>query len=676
MINELYQLSQAMKQAGIYAQNWHRKYKPIPNVRPTAPCFRLIIEAGSLVSIDSVSHDQAAVLRKYGTNHGSFPCMNLVPLYRITDKRIIKLLSALKPDLIDEQILEQINLWCSTSNWTTKFRKKYNISLKSVPQEMQRMLQKAPCKPISVLLQEAAPFADPDYLFKELHRVSFDMLRRKENIDIAKQVLFHFGNQMKAADDDTGVLSIALDSTALLNMGIPAVSNRFVLECNQFLMDADPEESDISKLTETDAFGILFAPIEEPMPSVKLAGGFDATLRTMFKDQHCQYRYGAIENASYPISPSMRMELQAALGWLSSIEHKGIYWANTDKNEILFAYPHTLPKSPISFVNPFKRNNEKIFQIAAKEFLASALTLRGTVAESLAEHIQIFILRKISRGQTKVVFTYITTPRELQQRSREWIAGCLENIPPFHFKQFNVPYPLDVADILNRAWKQDGSIASDSFRPFPKYRGMELFLDRSAPFQSDLHMLVQSCGNIAMYFGSPPREDHAMIIGKVKQQIAILGFLLYRMNIRKEQYMNSFPFQYGQLLKAADELHRLYCQVVRNGDMPSQLAGSSLYQAAVESPVRTLDLLQRRISPYYVWAKTYCMKNEEKSGLAGWLCRVTEMIADQLSSVWNSDTRLNDEEKAQMFLGYLGSLPKSHNNTMDDKEAPEASAKD
>ena len=138
--------------------------------------------------------------------------------------------------------------------------------------------------------------------------------------------------------------------------------------------------------------------------------------------------------------------------------------------------------------------------------------------------------------------------------------------------------------------------------------------------------------------------------------------------------MDSFPFQYGQLLKAADELHRLYCQVVRDGDMPSQLAGSSLYQAATESPIRTLDLLQRRLSPYYTWAKVYCMKKEEKSGIAGWLCRMTEMIADQLSSVWSSDVRLTDEEKAKMFLGYLGSLPKSHNNVdAEEKEAPEDS---
>lgn len=34
-----------------------------------------------------------------------------------------------------------------------------------------------------------------------------------------------------------------------------------------------------------DAFGTQFNPLEEPMPSVKLAGGFDVTLRTMFKER-------------------------------------------------------------------------------------------------------------------------------------------------------------------------------------------------------------------------------------------------------------------------------------------------------------------------------------------------------------------------------------------------------
>lgn len=46
MINELYKLSAAMDEAGIRTQSWHRKYKPIPNIRATAPCVRLVLAEG------------------------------------------------------------------------------------------------------------------------------------------------------------------------------------------------------------------------------------------------------------------------------------------------------------------------------------------------------------------------------------------------------------------------------------------------------------------------------------------------------------------------------------------------------------------------------------------------------------------------------------------------------
>ena len=44
MINELYQLSVAMKKAGISVPNWHRKYKLIPKATENAPCFKLTAE--------------------------------------------------------------------------------------------------------------------------------------------------------------------------------------------------------------------------------------------------------------------------------------------------------------------------------------------------------------------------------------------------------------------------------------------------------------------------------------------------------------------------------------------------------------------------------------------------------------------------------------------------------
>ena len=662
MINELYQLSVAMKKAGISVPNWHRKYKLIPKATENAPCFKLTAENGHLLSIDSVPKELAASLRKYGSNQGTFPCMNLVPLYRITDEQAKKTISSMHAEQIDENTLRQIDSWCAQNNWAPKFRNKYKISMQSVPDELRKFLKIQTFDPISVLLDDVSSFSDPDQLHAEMKRAAFEMLRRKENINLALLILFHLGSTDKKPEDDTGALSVAFESSTLIRLGTPAVSNQFTIGFNQFLMSADAEEKNNTASSLIDAFGQSFSPIEEPMPSVKLAGGFEVTLRTMFNEQRCQYRYGETENASYPISPVLRQELQAALAWISGSEQKGTYWINTDKEEILFVYPHTLPKSKISFISPFKKTDELSFQTAAKEFLSSILSLRDTVEESLAENIQLFILKKISRGQTKVVYSRLTSPYQLKQQGEEWVSGCLNNLPPFHFKQFQVPYPLEVADILNYSWKQDGTITTDRFKPVHKYRGMELLLEPDTPIQQDLHMLVQSCTAIAPYLGSHD-EKISSILWKVKQQISLLGFLLYRMQIRKEHYMNSFPFQYGQLLKAADELHILYCRIVRNGDFPVQLVGSGLYRAATEAPIRTLDLLQQRMAPYTVWAKTYRMKNESESGLAGWLYSVIEKTANQLSKEWADQVRLNDADKAQMFLGYLGSLPHSSKET-------------
>jgi hypothetical protein len=157
--------------------------------------------------------------------------------------------------------------------------------------------------------------------------------------------------------------------------------------------------------------------------------------------------------------------------------------------------------------------------------------------------------------------------------------------------------------------------------------------------------------------------------GKVKDpfwfeicdMLELMGFLLYRRGIRKEQYMDNFPYLYGQLLKVSDELHALYCVVNRNGELAKSLAGSSVYQAAAEAPIRTLSLLGQRMSPYITWAKAYRTKKVSEEGKeswrAGWLLSLYENIATRLSEAWQPDKRFNDEEKAQLFIGYLAKFP-------------------
>ena len=137
--------------------------------------------------------------------------------------------------------------------------------------------------------------------------------------------------------------------------------------------------------------------------------------------------------------------------------------------------------------------------------------------------------------------------------------------------------------------------------------------------------------------------------------------------------MEEFPYQYGQLLKVSDELHAMYCRTMRDGNLPPQLAGSSVYQAAAEAPLRTLGLLGQRMSPYIAWAKTYRTNTDSEdgtgAGLAKWLLRMYEEIAGKLNAVWTADMRFSDEERAQLFIGYLASFPKREQNKRKDMEA-------
>ncbi len=147
MINELYQLSKAMEQAGIQAQSWHRKYKPIPNIRAKAPCIKICLYEGHVNSISEVDRELGAKLRKYGSNQGTYPCMNLVPLYRVTDEDTKKKISKLCPEDLDETGIEKIKSWCTVYNWGGKFQNKYKISMESIPQELRSLLKDSEYKP-------------------------------------------------------------------------------------------------------------------------------------------------------------------------------------------------------------------------------------------------------------------------------------------------------------------------------------------------------------------------------------------------------------------------------------------------------------------------------------------------------------------------------------------------
>lgn len=681
MINELYQLFATLSRMDIVGDQWHREYKSIPNIKANAPCVRIVFLGNKVDRLDSVNADLGQRLRKYGNNQGTFPAMNLAPLYRITEAERVQKISKLMKGDSNQIDIQQIKEWCGCSNWGFKFSRKYKNSMRKIPAKLEQMLQgEAVYEPALHLIRTAHTFVEPEVLRAELERAAFDALERRVDIVLALQILFYLGKEEKSPEDDYGSLSVILDCDELEAADVSSATEKFTRGLNRALLAADATEKGKTKANEPDAFGIMFAPLEEPMPTVKLAGGFEVSLRTMFKGQPCQSRYGRFENATYPIAPEVRSGIQAALTWLSGGNMKNKTWVSTDKKEILFAYPSQLPEYLPSFTALFKatdkREQKSRFESETKAFSEYLTKTKTMDPENYPDYIQIFILRKLDNARTKVIYTRCATTDDIVRNSAEWQSAS-QNLPEFPIRSPWAPFPLGAADILNRTWKRDGTQAADKFKPVPAYHGMELLFGVPKPvLEKDLHFMIVGCANMALYAGgilnSVIRYNAAnAFIPKLQDSLVMIGMILYWLGSKKEDYMNEYPYLFGQLLKASDSLHELYCCEVRDGQIPPQLVGSSMYVAASELPAQTLAQLANRMLPYIAWAKANreaCIKRKLKNrqgeeteyfGLsAGYLLYAYEQIADALLSVLKDKQRFNDYEKAQMFIGYLAAFPK------------------
>lgn len=669
MINELYSLANALDEANIRPKSWHRKLLPLPNVTPKSPCVRVMLCQAGSATLSAISRENAANLRRYGDNQGLFPSTNLIPLYRLVDPDKKKIIQRVLQGKEDAPMPDVVRSLCTHDNWNSKFLNKYRVSMEKRPDELEALL--TPIQPDAAILRfirEVRPFLPPKRLRNILEEAAFRLLEARTETVLALHVLFHLGDEKKDPMLDSGTLSVVLDSKAMSDEGMPLAGPAFLEDFNRALFQA--ESPNTGKTTEeADAFGLPFIPLDEPMPKVKLGGGFDASLRTMFRAIPCQYRYGHIEGESYHLCKEMRTKLKDALEWVSSPEHRDVTWTSLSPSDILFAYPNRLPRIPGSFVKLMSRPADKPvpFEQEATQFIDLFHPKQGFPVEDHTDRIQIFILHKVDKGRSKVVYSHNTTPAHIFNQSQIWAEGCL-NHPPVFDMQSLVLYPIQAAETLNLIWKQDGTLAAEKFKPIPLYRGIELFLGNSELTHSAMRTLVQNTITVAPYAGI------AMVMSKTKQKalpshfpdqlaqtMALLSLLLFQRGIRKEIYMEHLPYLYGQLLKLSDELHMLYCLVERNEAVPPQLAGSSFYAAAQDAPKRTLGQLGLRMAPYLNWARYYQHKNvqeeSKESWRAKWLLSLFEKTVDKLYAD-SLPIRFTDDDRAQFFIGYLASFPK------------------
>lgn len=672
MLNELYHLSDVLKTINIKRHDWHKDLKTLPKVTIKKPCYKILVGKDiSIESIEPILEDKVKCLRKWEKSNGnSFPGFNIQPLYRITDDGIKKKIKKWREgkETIDTGVLEE---WCieDNANWDKKFEKKMAKCLVSIPGELKEKCVDIPteynaliklCERVEILGMEST-----GKFFQKLESFIKDSFA--QNNSSLLPVLIHEGSSKKKADKDRGGISIFMD---IPDWKEYPVASKNTIDCvNSCLLSLNNKNNEDEEISFKDAFGDASSGYEEKLPEVKLPIIGTVKLRAMNSESPCQYRYSTIDAKSFNIGANSRRLTKGALEWLGAEEREGTTWGRADAKELIFAYPTVLPKAPLKLAACLGAHKADDSGARFENYAEDVISCLKGVKPNLKDvELRIFSLRKMDKARTKVVFHRNYTAQRLADAAIEWQQGCA-NVPSIEFRTWGhekgktiearaeTPFPLQIAECLNRVWKLDGTSKSEVMAII-KSAGIELLLDESVSKRHVPHLLsvaLQNGKNLFISMGNAMhRNDFVSFgaFGKHKQFMpAILGLLLLKLGIRKEHYMNSPSYLVGRMLKIADELHAVYCKEVRKNNLPPQLLGNALMVAALDSPSQALSQLAQRIAPYLGWART---NSTASAGLSRFFLKEFGEIGEKLRDA-KLPQRLDDAAKAQLLLGYISS---------------------
>ncbi|MDL2286398.1 hypothetical protein LJC24_03045 [Desulfococcaceae bacterium OttesenSCG-928-F15] len=680
MIDELVKLANAMGKASIKVKDWHPKLKVLPKVSNRNPCIRVWLTAdGRVKTVESISSDLAAQLRKYEPDNGrSLPGLNVRPLYRLVrpddeSKRIVKEIEAsLKKGDFD---------WAPFTHEEDDFWEKTRDGLERCFGSVLENLENT----CGAGLKEGETLKKFFEAVKNIDVAQFQteyasaVKSKIENGELPLSLMCYFVNSAKKQkeDNDSKVpvpkFSIFLDIADYENY--PVSHPKTIERLNELLVDRDDTEtSSVSDTKEKDAYGLDAAQKEDKFPSVTLSSLGGVILRSQAKTILAQRRYHLCESDTFPVGAETRKRIKSALEWASDPERDGVTYGIAGDRELLFAYPRVLPEEKIALT---KMLGAQLSNTYAKEETFKRLSelvidqLSGLETSTGNNELEIFSLRKMDKARTKVVYYRNTTLASLDEAAQAWQAGC-QNIPQLSIKDWSekkeqensypVPvesetiFPIKLHGYMNIIWKQDGNQAG-KVKSFTPTDGLKLLLENSETLVS--YMLESFMQHGQGYFIALCRHAGRGLVAPLpdkKFYPGILGLLLFKSGKRKESYMKESAFLLGRFLRVSDEIHRLYCEVVRKNELPPELCGSSLLIGMQDAPAMAMSQLAMRAAPYVKWAKGGADK-ADKGKLVGYWLKQWEGIADQLH-VLEWPKRMRHEERAEVFLGYLSSFPK------------------
>lgn len=662
MLNELKQLTDSVEKAAIKTYLWDNKLQPL---RKGVGYVVMLSETGGIKEIRDLTQESMEKLRTWtgGANGESFPCFNLdlsEKYENATARRDLEKRKAIK---------------CLTT-----IAKDFTRKMGAMPEGPQSLFSLL--STIEKMTPESA-----GSLLEELVLQLGNKTYPKSN----GKTLLQKGKKNKESEYFAKPISLFFDGNRAGD-GWPVPHEETMKWINERLLasqkigEKPKSVKDKAHVLRVDAFGTEMEATmdDEVFPVVTLSLG-KTPLRAMNKEAQCQTRYGKIGSASYPASSSTRNNAKMALEWISRPERKNKTWGFVGSSELLFAYPKVLPNEPPLLAMMFTggdSNSDERFADCAERVFSSLHAIQNKENEA---EIELFAIKKADTARRKVVYYRNYNIETIVAATDKWRVGA-ENLPPMimsrwgkekgktEYIQFKTPFPLKIITTVYIAWsldlKQDPETQSNrsvlkSKEP-PHFNGLELFFAQSGdcPLAGYLMQMIIQNGFAAFMTAGNAIHSHKIIqntlASYLESSLPIVAILLHKQGINKESYMNSPPYLIGKLLKLADELHALYCKEVRtskNGEdkaneaLPPQLIGNSFFALASNNPTQAVSALGDRLRPYLAWART---NSSGSAGLSRWLLAEFTKIADALHQA-ALPNRLNDNDKAQLFLGYLSS---------------------
>lgn len=694
MLNELYQLSCTLEKLGVLSEeNTHRDIYKLGKF--LCLYFRLDKD-GNPVSMRLLNKDETGELWLHGKgNRNRFPAIRVqIPLLAEAVSAVFDEKKWNTADLAEKrQILYALD-------YEKKNPKSNEIQIKPWTKEQLKPVMESNDPNLEALQKLIVRFPDDnnesfcEALCEFLKSKSLTL--DKSEADFVKKLLVGSFDNKKQKYTAECLCYFDIKELSQVNCPVAGLETeealvRCLLEAEKNAADKENDEAQVVSALS----GTLVMPITDKYPNPKFQVIGPAYLfSNNTKANPCLSHYGLEGVQAFAAGKKQVQKINDALLFLMGNSRKGYTWTSfPGKNEktpmLLLAWLEDDPQNEAELAAAVGDDGATYKYLNLCKNVIDILSKRKHSNPSSLVHLQLF--ETLDKGRKQIVYSKSMSESQLSEDVNAWLEAA-ENLPVFVFKvrfkrkdgkEIRVvrpycPGPAGISQLMQIHYKSrhgnnPGELIVKRSSSMTLQEIYTLFLPEAYEEAADKRFISEVLNRVlyvsqdlltdAAYFQIVYGEEQPFseeYMKRVCTAAALLGILLYKLEIRKEKYMMDTMFMLGRLLKLADKLHKEYCINERNNSLPGQLMGNAVIQMAMQTPAEAMVRLEEKIAMYINWAET------DKKNRGGWILReiektVTAIMEDGGGILPKQPT---SQEKTLLLFGYMASLPFNEKNTM------------